>query len=53
VLVAEGELAAGIERALAERERLVAAGLERAARFSWAESARRTVAVYRELLGLG
>jgi glycosyltransferase involved in cell wall biosynthesis len=53
VLVAEGELAAGIERALAERERLVAAGLERAARYSWAESARRTVAVYRELLGLG
>jgi glycosyltransferase involved in cell wall biosynthesis len=52
-LVADGELAAGIERALAERERLVAAGLERAARYSWAESARRTVAVYRELLGLG
>jgi glycosyltransferase involved in cell wall biosynthesis len=42
-------LAAGIERALADRERLVAAGLERARRFSWAESARRTLEVYREL----
>ncbi len=43
------ELAGGIERALADRERLVAAGLERAARFTWAETARRTLAVYREL----
>ena len=43
-------LAGGIERALADRERLVAAGLERARRFSWAETARRTLAVYRELL---
>ena len=43
-------LAGGIERALADRERLVAAGLERAARFTWAETARRTLAVYRELL---
>ncbi len=44
------ELAGGIERALADRERLVAAGLEQARRFSWAETARRTLAVYRELL---
>jgi len=44
------ELAGGIERALADRERLVAAGLQRAAGFSWAETARRTLAVYRELL---
>jgi glycosyltransferase involved in cell wall biosynthesis len=44
------ELAGGIERALADRERLVAAGLARAARFSWAETARRTLAVYRELV---
>jgi alpha-1,3-rhamnosyl/mannosyltransferase len=44
------EFAAGIERAVSERERLVAAGLARAARFSWAETARRTAAVYRELL---
>jgi alpha-1,3-rhamnosyl/mannosyltransferase len=28
-------IAAGIERALAERERLVAAGLEHARRFTW------------------
>ena len=44
------ELAAGIERALRERERLVRLGLERARRFSWEESARRTVDVYRQLL---
>jgi glycosyltransferase involved in cell wall biosynthesis len=43
-------LAAGIERAAAERERLAAAGIERAAQFSWAETARRTAEVYRELL---
>jgi glycosyltransferase involved in cell wall biosynthesis len=53
ILVAERnpvELAGGIERALADRERLVAAGLERAKRFTWAETAGRTLAVYRELL---
>ncbi len=53
VLVAPGDaaaVAAGIERALADRERLVAAGLERARSFSWTESARRTLEVYRELL---
>ena len=43
-------LAGGIERALADRERLVTAGLERARRFSWAETARRTLEVYRALL---
>jgi glycosyltransferase involved in cell wall biosynthesis len=43
-------LAGGIERALADRERLVAAGLERARRFTWAETARRTLEVYQELL---
>ena len=47
----ERELGAGIRRALTERERLVAAGLERARLFSWAETARRTLAVYREALG--
>jgi len=46
------DLAAGVRRALAERETLVAAGLRRAATFSWDETARRTVAVYREVLGL-
>jgi glycosyltransferase involved in cell wall biosynthesis len=45
-------LADGVRRALAERERLVAAGLERARHFTWEETARRTVAVYREVLGL-
>lgn len=47
----EHELAEGIRRALAERERLVAAGLERAKLFSWKEAARRTLDVYLEALG--
>jgi glycosyltransferase involved in cell wall biosynthesis len=46
------DLAAAVRRALAERERLRAAGLERARLFSWEETARRTLAVYREVLGL-
>ena len=53
VIVEPGDacaLAGGIERALADRDRLVAAGLERARLYSWAETARRTLAVYRELL---
>jgi glycosyltransferase involved in cell wall biosynthesis len=53
VLVEPGDpvaLAGGIERAIADRERLVRAGLKRARRYSWAETARRTLAVYRELL---
>ncbi|MGE5691114.1 MAG: glycosyltransferase family 4 protein [Pseudomonadota bacterium] len=41
----------GVRRALAERDRLRAAGLERAKAFSWEETARRTLAVYREVLG--
>ena len=52
VLVEPGDpvaLAGGIERALADRERLVAAGLERARRYTWAETARLTLGVYREL----
>jgi glycosyltransferase involved in cell wall biosynthesis len=43
-------VAAGIEQALADRDRLRAAGLERAAGFSWAQTARLTADVYRELL---
>ncbi|HEU5213401.1 MAG TPA: glycosyltransferase family 1 protein [Gaiellaceae bacterium] len=43
-------LAGGIERALADRERLVAAGLARAQRYSWGETARLTLAAYHELL---
>jgi len=47
----EHELGDGIRRAVAERERLVAAGLERTRLFSWRESAKRTLDVYREALG--
>ena len=53
VLVEPGDpeaLAEGIRQALGDRERLVAAGLEHARRFTWAETARRTLEVYRELL---
>ncbi len=45
------DLGGALRRALAERERLAAAGLERARRFSWAETARRTLDVYREAIG--
>ncbi len=51
IWAAEHELGEGIRRAIAERERLVAAGLERARLFSWRESAKRTLEVYREALG--
>ena len=50
VVVAGDELAAGVATALAERARLVSAGLERAKDFSWARVAEATVAVYREAL---
>jgi alpha-1,3-rhamnosyl/mannosyltransferase len=43
-------LADGLRRALAERERLAAAGIERARMFSWEETARRTLGVYLEAL---
>jgi glycosyltransferase involved in cell wall biosynthesis len=42
------ELAAGIDRATAERDVLVARGLERASAFRWGAVAEATVAVYRE-----
>jgi glycosyltransferase involved in cell wall biosynthesis len=45
-----GGLAAAVRAALGDRERLAAAGLERARAFSWDETARRTAAVYREAL---
>jgi glycosyltransferase involved in cell wall biosynthesis len=51
VVVERDELADGIRRALADRDRLAAAGLERARAFSWRSSAERTLAVYREILG--
>lgn len=51
-VVVDGEeaLADGIRRALAERDRLVAAGLERADAFSWEATAEATVRVYVEAL---
>jgi glycosyltransferase involved in cell wall biosynthesis len=44
------DLADGVRRALADRERLSAAGLERAKAFSWRETARLTADVYRGVL---
>ena len=51
VVVPEEELAAGIRRALEERDILAAAGLERARAFTWDETARDTVTAYVEALG--
>jgi glycosyltransferase involved in cell wall biosynthesis len=45
-----GGLADAIRQALAQRQRLAAAGLERARLFTWEETARRTLDVYREAL---
>jgi glycosyltransferase involved in cell wall biosynthesis len=50
VVAAEDELADGIRRAVAERDGLVWAGLERARAFSWRTTAERTLDVYREVL---
>jgi glycosyltransferase involved in cell wall biosynthesis len=43
-------IAGGIERAVADRERLRAAGLERARHYSWTETVRLTLETYRELI---
>ena len=51
VFVEEAELGDGIRTAIAQRERLVAAGIERARSFSWRATAEKTLAVYREILG--
>jgi len=45
-----GDLADGLRRAVAERERFAAAGIARAALFTWQETARRTVEAYRRAL---
>jgi glycosyltransferase involved in cell wall biosynthesis len=45
-----GDPADGVRQALAERERWAAAGLQRARRFTWEETARLTAQVYRETL---
>ena len=50
IFVEEDALADGVQRALEERERLVAAGLKRSRAFSWRAAADRTLAVYREIL---
>jgi glycosyltransferase involved in cell wall biosynthesis len=42
-------IAAGLEEAVARRETLGQAGPERAAQFEWAEAARKTIDVYREV----
>jgi glycosyltransferase involved in cell wall biosynthesis len=50
VYAEDGDFGAAVDRALAARGQLVAAGLERARLFSWAEAARRTADVYRQVL---
>jgi glycosyltransferase involved in cell wall biosynthesis len=45
-----GDLATGVRAALDDRERYARAGIERAARFTWQESARLTADVYRRFL---
>ncbi len=47
---AYGDLADAVRTVLADRERFVRAGLERAAQFSWETSARLTADVYRQVL---
>jgi glycosyltransferase involved in cell wall biosynthesis len=51
VFAEPGGLADAIRVALADRERLAAAGLARSRHFSWEDTVRRTIAVYREVLG--
>jgi glycosyltransferase involved in cell wall biosynthesis len=46
----DGDLAGAVTRVLADRARYVGAGLERARRFSWEETARVTADVYRKVL---
>jgi len=50
VYAEDGDYGAAARTALAERERLAAAGLDRAQAFTWAETARLTVAAYRKVL---
>jgi glycosyltransferase involved in cell wall biosynthesis len=51
VYAEDDDFGAATRRALDERDRLAAAGVERARLFSWAETARRTVEAYRQVLG--
>jgi glycosyltransferase involved in cell wall biosynthesis len=50
VFAEPGGLAEAVRRALEDRERLSSAGLQRAAGFTWEETARRTLEIYREVL---
>jgi glycosyltransferase involved in cell wall biosynthesis len=50
VYAENGDFGAAARKAIADRERLSAAGLARAASFSWAETARRTAEAYRKVL---
>jgi glycosyltransferase involved in cell wall biosynthesis len=45
-----GAIASGIERAITQRDKLIALGRERAKQFSWAETASRIAAVYAEVV---
>ena len=51
VVVDADDIADGIRRAIAERARLVEAGLERAKAFSWQAAAEATLRVYLDALG--
>ena len=50
VYAVDGDFGAAVARALSDRERHAAAGITRARAFSWEETARRTVEVYRRVL---
>lgn len=50
VFAERDELGDAVRRTVEQRERWAAAGVARARRFSWSETARRTLDVYRELL---
>jgi glycosyltransferase involved in cell wall biosynthesis len=51
VFAEPGQLGQAVATAIADRGRIVAAGLERARAFTWEETARLTAGVYREVLG--
>jgi len=50
VVVDEAQLAEGIRRAIAGREQLSSAGLDRARLFTWRSTAESTLAVYQDVL---
>ena len=51
VYAEDGDYAAAVRRALADRPALAAKGIARARDFTWEEAARRTADVYRRVLG--